>query len=189
MRRPVHNAIRLAFVALLGVSTLAAAQGMIAANHNTGRMDEGITGPPPIPPGVAALVLDHAVDVGIVDSQRVALEAIRRTQDSANKPWLAKLDSLKPTSQPAGGPNDLSQEQRDEINARRVAIKQALDGMKETNAVARQQAMALLTPDQQKKAEQLENDARKRAQDETNRRNSSGYQQGMSGGRGRPPAG
>jgi hypothetical protein len=145
--------------------------------------------PPWIPPGLAALVLAHASDFSLADSQRVVLESIRRTQDSANRPWLARLDSLRPTSQPLN-PRDLSQEQRDEIAARRTAIAAVLDGMRETNALARQRTMAVLSPAQRERAAELESDARKQADEERSRRGrfaAEGDGEGRRGGRGRPP--
>jgi hypothetical protein len=129
-------------------------------------------------PGVAALVLDHASELAITDSQRVKLGAIRQVQDSANRPWLQRLDSLRPAGRPANGPNDLSQEQRDEIAARRAAINEIMAGMRETNAEARQQTMALLSEDQQKKAAKLEDEAKKKADEDRQR-----DQQGSGGGR------
>jgi hypothetical protein len=145
--------------------------------------------PPWIPPGLAALVLGHASDFSLADSQRVVLETIRATQDSANRPWLARLDSLRPTSQPLN-PKDLSQEQRDEIAARRTAIATVLDGMRETNALARQRTMAVLSAEQQQRAAELENDARKQADKERDRRGRfamDGDGEERRGGRGRPP--
>jgi hypothetical protein len=127
-------------------------------------------GPPPIPPSVAALVIEHADEFKLVDEQRVVLESVRRAQDSANAPWMAKLDSLRPTRQPAGGPGDLSQEQRDELEARKIAIANVIEGMRETNAQARKKVMDTLNPDQQKRAAGLEEDARKKAEDEAKRR-------------------
>jgi len=145
--------------------------------------------PPWIPPGVAALVLTHASDFSLADSQRVALESIRQFQDSANRPWLARLDSLRPTSQPLN-PKDLSQEQREEIAARRTAIAAVLNGMRETNALARQRTMAVLSPEQQQRAAELENDARKQADQERERRGrfaAEGQDGRRRGGGGRPP--
>jgi hypothetical protein len=127
-------------------------------------------GPPPIPPSVAALVLEHADDFKLADEQRVVVDSVRRAQDSANRPWMAKLDSLRPTRQPAGGPGDLSQEQRDELEARKIAIANVIEGMRETNAQARKQVMDTLNPDQQKRAASLEEEARKKAEDEGKRR-------------------
>jgi hypothetical protein len=87
-------------------------------------------------------------------------------------------------------PKDLSQEQRDEIAARRTAIAAVLDGMRETNALARQRTMAILSPAQQERAAELENDARKQADQERERRGrfaSEGQDGRRRGGGGRPP--
>lgn len=192
MRRFVHHALMLAVLALFGVSTLAVAQRGGRGGRGGSRADfpqDGGTmmaGPPPIPPTVAALVLEHADDLKLVDSQRVVLESVRRAQDSANMPWMAKLDSLRPTRQPAGGMGDLSQEQRDEIEARKRAIANTLDAMRETNAQSRKKVMDVLNPDQQKSAAALEEDARKKADDEARRRARSEQPSGGRGGRGRP---
>jgi hypothetical protein len=196
MRRPVIRVSTIALGALLCLSTLASGQGRQRGRQDVASSTNvGIVGPPVIPPGVASLVLEHAADVGIDDTQRAALEKIKATQDAAIRPFLAKLDSLRPTRRPAGGENDLSQEQRDEINERKAAITAVLDGIHEPNATARQQTMALLTESQQKKAADLENDAKKKADDDQRRRERSfgggqgmgGGMGGMGGGRGRPP--
>jgi hypothetical protein len=193
MRRPPHHAVTLLVLSLFTVSTIASAQ---RGGGGRGRQQQqnnypesiGIAGPPVLPPTVASIVLDHATDIGIVDSQRVAIEAIRRMQDSANKPWLMKLDSLRPTSQPAGGSKDLSPEQRDTITARKKAITDVLDGMHDTNAYAREKVMNLLTPPQQEKAAKYEDDARNKAEDETKSK-AQRVMNGANGGSGRqrPP--
>jgi Spy/CpxP family protein refolding chaperone len=145
---------------------------------------------------VAALVLDHGADFALADSQRVMLQSIRHTQDSANGPWLKKLEALRPTSRPANGAADLSQEQRDEIATRRAAIAEAMEGMREANAEARQRTMALLTPEQQKKAAVLEEEARKKAREDSGSEPRNGSSEGRGrrggggggrGGMGRPP--
>jgi len=130
---------------------------------------EALALPPRVPPGVAALALDHAAELALADSQKVLLESIRHAQDSANKPWIARLDSLRPTRRPVN-PNDLSPEQQEEIAARRAAIATVLDAMRGTDSLARQRTMALLTPEQQERAAELENDARKQSQEELARR-------------------
>ena len=190
MRRFVHHAVILAVFALFGVSALATAQrGRRGGTRGESPQSAGtmMGGPPPIPPSVAALVLEHADEFKLADSQRVVLESVRRAQDSANAPWMAKLDSLRPTRQPAGGMGDLSQEQRDEIEARKTAIANVLEGMRETNAQARIRVMNVLNPDQQKRAASLEEDARKKAADDAKQHERSGPPAGGRGGRGRPP--
>ena len=173
MRRPARHAVPLVIAGLFAISTLASAQrsmrGETRAEYpqSIGAM---MGAPPPIPTSVAALVLEHADELKLADSQRELIQSVRRAQDSANMPWLAKLDSLRPTRQPAGGPGDLSQEQRDEMESRKIAIGLVLDGMKETNALSRKKVMDALDPEQQKRAAGWEEDARKRAEDEAKRR-------------------
>ena len=61
------------------------------------------------------------------------------------------------------------------IARRRAAVTAAMDAMRETNAEARQQVMAVLTPDQQQKAAHLENDAEKLARAQSQRRSPDGF--------------
>ncbi|MEP6619202.1 MAG: Spy/CpxP family protein refolding chaperone [bacterium] len=189
MRRSVQ--IVVAVAALASASTLAGAQRgggrqMGGSDARSNGSDMGRMGPPPIPPTVAALVLDHAKDLSLTDSQKVVLESIRKTQDSTNKPFLARLDSLKPTRMPAGGMGDLSQEQKDEMTQRSIAVQLVMSDMRDANAESRIKVMKLLTESQQKRAQELEEDAQKKADDEGRRR-----MENMGGGnrRGRPPEG
>ena len=127
-------------------------------------MDSVLAEPPRLAPGVAALALNNATELALADSQQVLLASIRRAQDSANRPWIERLEALRPTSHPAN-PLDLSPEQQEEIAARRLAIAEVMEAMRETNTTARQRAMALLTPEQQRKASELEEKARKWARE------------------------
>ncbi len=192
MRRSIQIAV--AAAALVSVSTLAGAQR--GGGRRTGGdtradypIDMGRLGPPPLPPTIAALVLDNASDLSLTDGQRVIVQAIRTSQDSANKPFLARLDSLRPTRMPAGGMNDLSQEQRDEMQQRASAVQLVMADMRETNATSRVNVMKVLNETQQKRAAELEADAAKKAESEGRRRI-----QDMGGGNnrrggGRPPEG
>ena len=169
MRRLVHSVVHLAAFSLLALAS-ASAQGARSTQRSYPE-NIGITGAPPIAPGIAALALS-VVDSSYLNltlAQRVTLDSIRRVQEAANAPRLKTLDSLRPTRRPANGPDDLSQEQRDEIDARKVAIQAVLDAVHETDATYRAQAMALFTPEQQKRAEKLEKEARKRAEEEGKR--------------------
>ena len=166
------------------------ASGQYGRRGGGGRPEDALAIPPRPAPGVAALVLDHAADLVLADSQRVLLESVRRAQDSANGPWLQRLDSLRPRSRPANGPGDLSQEQRDEITARRAAIADVMRGMRDYNVLARQRAMAILSPVQQEQAAELEKRARKHADEERARRGrdaAMGDGRQRQGGMGRPP--
>lgn len=187
MRRPTSTVVLLV-VATLGFSSLASAQFGGGREGRRASYPEGMgmSGPPPVPPTLAAIVLDRAGDLALADSQRVAIEAIRRTQDSVNAPRMKALDSLRPTRRPANGIGDLSQEQRDEMDQRRVAVTLIMDGMKETNGETRKKVLALLTPDQAKRAQDWEDEARKKAEDEGRRRSRDAGDSG-GGARGRRP--
>jgi hypothetical protein len=182
--------MRSLLLAVLAVAALSAPSAAQYRPRGGGNPEEALAMPPRVPPGVAALVLDHAAELAIADSQRVLLESVRRTQDSANRPWLLRLDSLRPSSRPVN-PNDLSPDQQQEIAARRTAIAAVMEGMRETNALARQRTMAVLSPAQQVRAAELENDARKKAKEERSLRelDAAGPPggEGRRGGRGRPP--
>jgi hypothetical protein len=120
---------------------------------------------PIVPVSVAKAVLEGDKDMALSDSQRVQLTLIQRQLDSATTPLIARLDSLKPTWRPAGGLNDLSQEQRDELVAKRQAQVALIEQMTPSFVKARERVMALLRPEQQDRANKLEKNARKRAEE------------------------
>ncbi|CAN5183050.1 hypothetical protein BH09GEM1_BH09GEM1_21060 [soil metagenome] len=192
MRRFHQQAVIVAIVTLACASAPAGAQRGTRGTAR-GEYPQGGGGMAAIrvAPPVVALVLDHAGDFKLSDTQRSVLESVRHTQDSTNRPWMLKLDSLRPTSMPANGMNDLSQEQRDEIEARKVAVANVIEGMRENNAEARKKVMATLNPDQQQRAAVLEDEAKKKLEEESKRRERSGPPGGggggSRGGRGRPP--
>ena len=168
MRRSAWIPVTLALTALVSAAPAAAAQ-YGARNRGLDHVEDIIAEPPRPAPGVAALALEHAAELELSAEQKAALESLRRTQDSANAPWLQRLDSLRPTRRPVN-PSDLSPEQREEIAARRAAIELAMNGMRETNTSARERALAVLTPEQQRRAAELEKQANKRADEERRRR-------------------
>jgi hypothetical protein len=129
---------------------------------------------PGISATVAALAVRFGGDLQLSQTQLESILAVRQRQDSANAPWLRSLDSLRNGPRPVN-PLDLSQEQREQLAARRAALKAALDAMRITNDAARLQVMAVLTPDQQRKAARLESDAQKLARAETERRAEEDY--------------
>jgi hypothetical protein len=191
MRSPLKNVVTLAVMTLLGITSQATAQmggSRSSQRNNNSPEDIGIVGAPPVARSVAALAVEHAAELSLTDSQTIALEQIRRTQDSVNAPRLKTLDSLRPTRRPAGGVNDLSPEQRQEIEERRAAITPVLEAVRETNAQARVKVMAVLNQEQQKRAAKLEDEARKNADEEFKRRNRTEFGGGMERMRGgRPP--
>jgi hypothetical protein len=120
---------------------------------------------PVVPVNVARAVIEHEGDMALTDSQRTQIILIGRRLDSTAAPLLKKIDSLKPTWRPAGGINDLSPEQRDKLVALRKAQFAVIDSLTPAFAKAREQVMTVLDPEQRERAEKLEKNARKRAEE------------------------
>ena len=124
---------------------------------------------PIVPVNVARTVIEHERELALSDSQRTQIAAIQRRLDSTAAPLLKKLDSVRPTWRPAGGINDLSQEQRDQLVAYRNVQVSVVDSLTPSFAKAREQVMTVLTPEQKDRAAKLETDARKRAENAAKR--------------------
>ena len=140
--------------------------------------------PAPVAPvNVARTVIENERDMALSDSQRTQIALIQRRLDSTSAPLLRKLDSLRPTWRPAGGPNDLTPEQREQLATLRAAQAVVVDSLTPTFTKAREQVLALLRPEQLKKAAKLEKEARKRAEERAKRELES--PQMMEGGYGR----
>ena len=120
---------------------------------------------PIVPVNVARLVIEHERDIALSDSQRTQITLIQRRLDSTTAPLLKRIDSLRPTWRPAGGINDLSQEQRQQLVAVRAAQAAVVDSLTPTFAKAREQVMSLLLPEQRERTEKLEKKERKRAEE------------------------
>lgn len=126
--------------------------------------------PAPIAPvNVARVVIERERDMALSDSQRTEIVLIQRRLDSTAAPLLKKLDSLRPTWRPAGGPNDLTPEQREHLATTRAAQAAVVDSLTPTFAKAREQVMALLRPEQRERAAKLERETRKRAEERSKR--------------------
>jgi hypothetical protein len=121
-----------------------------------------------LPVSAAALALDHASELSLADGQRGALEAIRRSVDSANAPLRVQLDSLRPTQRPVNS-RDMGPEERAQMNARRTAIAAVVGRMRDNAAATRERTFAVLTPEQRTRVEALETEARKRSENDVNR--------------------
>jgi hypothetical protein len=131
--------------------------------------ERGAGRPPQIMPSSAAeLALDHASELSLAADQRAQLEKIRREVDSANAPLRVQLDSLRPSSRPVNS-RDMSEEQREEMRARRTAVAAVIGHMRDNATASRERTFAILSTEQRLKVEQLEADARKRMDDEMNR--------------------
>lgn len=121
---------------------------------------------PVVPVNVARTVIEHERDMELSDSQRTQIVLIQRRLDSTTAPLFRKLDSLRPTWRPAGGINDLSQEQRDQLVSLREAQVAVIDSMAPTFTKARESVMSLLDREQKERAAKYEKDARKHAEEE-----------------------
>src|SRR5437868_3373098 len=98
----------------------AVAKAQIAVRHGPdGPFGDEPT--PVVPVNVAKVIIENDKDMALTDSQRVQLVLIRTQLDSLNAPLFARLDSVRPSWRPAGGLNDLSQEQRDQLVTQRKA--------------------------------------------------------------------
>jgi hypothetical protein len=120
---------------------------------------------PVVPVNVARTVIEHQQDLELTDSQRTQIVLIQRRLDSTAAPLLKKIDSLKPTWRPAGGINDLSPDQREQLVALRKAQFEVIDSLTPSFTKAREQVMTVLNPEQRERAAKLEKNERKRAEE------------------------
>lgn len=177
------------FIIALATAVPAGAQYGVRRTSGADRALLASAEPAPVAPTIAALVIRYGGDLQLSDRQLTRIQSIRLAQDSANRPWTNKLDSLRNGPRPVN-PNDLSQEQRDNIAARAAAVSAASAAMRETNAGARKAVMDALDPGQRKKADTLEKEARRATRDEAERRGQDAYGRGdRRGGMGRPREG
>jgi hypothetical protein len=141
-----------------------------------------------LPASAAAIALDHATELSLAEGQRGALESIRRAVDSANAPLRAQLDSLRPSQRPVNS-RDMSEEQRQQMRARRTAVAAVVARMRDNATAARERTLAVLTPEQRVRVEALESEARQRSEDDVNRVGRSDDAEGVMRrrGSGRPP--
>jgi hypothetical protein len=158
------------------VATVAALALVLSPSLATGQMpvrrdNSPFAGKPaPVAPvNVPRAVIEHEKEMALSDSQRTQIFVIQRRLDSTTAPMLRKLDSLRPSWRPAGGLNDLSQEQRDQLVTLRAAQIAVIDSLSPTFAKAREHVMSVLRPEQRERAAKYERDARKRAQEQAKR--------------------
>jgi len=112
-----------------------------------------------------AMVLEHSGDLALTNDQRDRIAAIKQRLNAQQRPLVAQLDSLRPPGPPPRLDPSMSAADRDSLMARRRAVGDVMAQVRDLQQAARTQVWALLTPDQQKKAESLEtsmrNDARR----------------------------
>ena len=180
MSRSTRTVVAAATLGLVLLPSLATGQGIRRDNNPF------VGKPGPIAPvNVARTVIERERDLALTDSQRTQIALIQRRLDSTTAPLVKKLDSLRPTWRPAGGPNDLTPEQREQLATLRAAQQVVVDSLTPTFARARDEVMALLRPEQQERVAKLERQARKRAEEEAKKQLESPQQGGYGGRRGR----
>ena len=164
MSRSTRTVVVAAALGLVVLPSLAAGQGIRRDNNPF------VGKPAPLAPvNVPRVVIERERDMALSDSQRTQIVLIQRRLDSTAAPLLKRLDSLRPTWRPAGGPNDLTPEQRERLATTRAAQAVVVDSLTPTFTEAREQVMALLRPEQRERAAKLEREARKRALEQSKR--------------------
>ena len=159
MRRQFRSVATIAAFAFVALPSVARAQYIHHDNDPFGGK------PAPVaPPSVAQVALADN-EIALDDSQKAQLKRIQAHLDSANAPFLQRLEAARPTWRPAGGLGDLSQEQRDQLVAYRHAQEAIVDSVAPNVTKANEQARAVLHPEQLERAAKLEKDARKRAEE------------------------
>jgi len=161
MRRQIRSLATVTTFALVVLPSVAKAQYLRHENDPFGGK------PAPIAPvSVAKAILDrNDKEIALDPEQKTQLERIQAKLDSANAPYLKRLEAARPSWRPAGGLGDLSQEQRDQIIAYRHAQEAIVDSVGPNVLKANDEVRALLRPEQRDRAAKLEKDARKRAEE------------------------
>ena len=161
MRRQIRSIATVTAFALVVLPSVVKAQYLRHDNDPFGGK------PAPIAPvSVAKAILErNDKEIALDPEQTTQLQRIQARLDSANAPYLKRLEAARPSWRPAGGLGDLSQEQRDQLVAYRHAQEAIVDSVGPNVVKANEQARALLRPEQRERAAKLEKDARKRAEE------------------------
>jgi hypothetical protein len=133
---------------------------------------------------VVNLLVEHRQDLALSDSQFRRVIAIKRSLDSANAPYVRRIDSLQRTFK--GGPifSEPTPQRRDSLLAARSIVLELQADIRDNIVPAREQAFALLSSTQLTKAQEIEAQAEK-ALAEENKKSAERSRGG--GGLGRPP--
>ena len=154
-------------IATVTAFTLAVLPSVVKAQYLRHDNDPFGGKPAPIAPvSVAKAILErNDKEIALDPEQTTQLQRIQAKLDSANAPYLKRLEAVRPSWRPAGGLGDLSPEQRDQLIAYRHAQEAIVDSVGPNIVKANEQARALLRPEQRERAARLEKDARKRAEE------------------------
>lgn len=149
--------------------SLAFAQGRGGFGGGRGRGQQGqraqgdsaASGAPRVQLGFAELVFAHRSELQLTDSQTAKIADIRMVAMSKRAVLSHALDSVKSTLvvDPAEAVTPPTDSSRKALIAERRALAAAMGDLHDVDVNARNQTLFVLTPDQQKKAEQLEENA------------------------------
>jgi hypothetical protein len=105
----------------------------------------------------------HRSDLKLADSQVTALQSIGAQLTMHVRPMRDSLDELRAAAPPPRAPNSpgvppvpMTAQQRDSLLATRRATARLLGEVHDAGRTAREQAVAVLSPDQQKKLQSLQ---------------------------------
>lgn len=133
-----------------------------------------------------ALMLASRTDLKLVDSQTVSLQFLDARLRDRNTPLRAQLDSLRPqgdSSQPIDWAN-ITPRQRDSIITTRKAIAQTMGAIHDNVVQTRTDALATMTPAQQKQYADIESKVEDAIRSGALNRSQDGDQRGGWGGGG-----
>ena len=128
----------------------------------------------PQPVNPVNLLIQHSRDLALADSQVKRIVAIKRSLDSTNTPYLRRLDSLQDVIRKSAG---RSMDDDSPMNPRTLVQRTVID-IRTNILPARDQAYALLSPDQLQKAKAYEDDAERKYDDQVNRATRGGQRGG-----------
>jgi hypothetical protein len=130
--------------------------------------EEGITAPKQV--NAVNLLIQHRQELSLTDTQFVQIIVIKRVVDSANAPFMRKIDSVQRVFKSVPIFSEPSAAHRDSVAEGRAVVQEALAGVRENLDTARDKAYALLSSQQLAKAQELEAQAQKAIDDEARRR-------------------
>jgi len=109
------------------------------------------------PENPTAFIILHRSELKLADSQVTSLQSIGALLTMRTRPMKDSLDDLRPAyARPVALPTTpMTPEQRDSIFATRRATARLMGQIHDAGKAAREQAIAVLNPDQQKKLQSL----------------------------------
>lgn len=119
--------------------------------------DTSVMKQPMDPENPTAFIILHRADLRLADSQVTHLQNIGVQLALRTRPLKDSLDDLRPGGQPQPLPTSpMTPAQRDSFFASRRAAARVMGEMHDAGRSAREQATAVLTPDQQKKLQSIQ---------------------------------